>query len=204
MATHPSSIFSEPFNKWLRDNRICDCWETAAITLVPKKGSSKFGLIACALVALKVLEQLFLPHVTSYPNISDLHQFAYRPSRFTFDALVTPTHFISSALNMMFKGVRIRCLDYSEVFCYADRNKVFSFLSRSSVESSFISLLGMYFHSRQQFTRYNGTVSSLILSIIGVPQGATLSLSFLCLSSLPTHIHNVFISYADDVVPGLL
>lgn len=75
-------------------------------------------------MALKVFEELIVPHRAFSLNVTDLYQFALWSLRYTLGVLVIPAHYISLDFVNKSKGVRICYFDYSDAFNCVHRNNL--------------------------------------------------------------------------------
>lgn len=198
-------MLSELIKKCLHENEIPVCWRTATVTPVPKK-FLQIPPYCLQFTFLECLGKCNSPPSYAFSERFWPHRLAFLSFKSTLDALATITHFISSALNIKGKEVRICFLDYSYALNWVDGHRLFSSPSQSCVEHSLISLPADYFRNRQQSTRYYDTTSSLVVSTFKVPHNAVFS-SFLFsvyVSSIPNHVHKLLIEYADNVAPNML
>jgi hypothetical protein len=161
------------FNQCLSTGRIADCWRLARITPVPKKGTSRFRPIACTSVLLKLFERVLLNPAISNRMPVDSHQFAYRQSRSTLDAIAYLTHSVAFSLNTTAKPVRLLFLDYTNAFGSIDREMLLQILAEHGVEKGLLSLILDYFTKRSQYTSLGGQNLSPLFTYTAFPVSYT-------------------------------
>ena len=195
---------AELFNLCMFSGTIPNCWRSARIRPIPKKGSSKYRPIACTSALLKVFERVLLNRMTILSDVNDPLQFAYKPSHSTLDAVALVVHSVLSSLDKGAGIVRLTFLDYANAFGSLDRGILIQRLSDCGLGPDVLNVLIDYFSHRTQFTSCNGKTSSSLEVNSGVFQGAILSpfLFSLYINNLPVPPDFIACKYADDVVIG--
>ena len=87
-----TGVFTDIFNRSLSQYIVPTCFKMATIVPEPKKAKitvlNDYCPVALTSVIMKCFERLVKDHITSIlPAILDPLQFAYRPNRFTDDAI---------------------------------------------------------------------------------------------------------------------
>ena len=203
-AEQLATPIADLFTFCLSSGKIPDCWRSARIRPIPKKGTTKYRPIACTSVLLKVFEKVLLNRVTPMFDSHDPLQFAYKPSLSTLDATAHVVNSVASALDKGLGTVRLSFLDYSNAFGSLDRGILIQLLHDYGVMPNYLNVLIDYFSQRTQFTSCSGKNSSSLPIDSGVFQGAILSPFFfsLYINALPIPPNFIACKYADDVVIG--
>jgi len=183
-------------------------WKTAYIKPLPKTPCPKeykdFRPIALTSVIVKCLERLLLQHlVHTVKDKLDPWQFAYKKGCSTEDAVAALVHIISKHLDKPKTIVRALFLDFSSAFNTVQVDRLVSKLVRLNVNPYLVQWYTSFLTDRVQRVKVNKTVSSAIITNVGVPQGCVSSaiLFTLYTDDCRTDVSNQYIlKYSDDTV----
>jgi hypothetical protein len=119
-ADQLAGVFTDIFNMSLTESVTPTCFKQTTIVPVPKNTKATclndYRPIALTYVAMKCFEMLVMAHNTIIPENLDPLQFAYRPNRFTDDAISIALHTAHSHLDKINTYVRMLFIDYSSAF----------------------------------------------------------------------------------------
>ena len=92
-----AGVFMDIFNLSLSQSAVPTCFKMSTIVPVPKKAKvtelNDYRPVALSSFSMKSFERLIKDHITStLPDTLDPLQFAYRPNRYTDDAIAIALH----------------------------------------------------------------------------------------------------------------
>ena len=206
-AEELSYIFTYIFNLSIFSTSIPVCWKTSSVIPIPKKNkvSSMNDLrpVALTSVAMKCLERLALQHINViFRANSDPFQFAYQPKRGVEDALATFTNNIYSHLDLKGSYCRVLFADFSSAFNTMQPHVLVSKMLGLKINKFIIAWVLEFLTERRQFVKIGTTLSNVINTNTGAPQGCVLSPILFtiytndCRSSNPAN--TPLIKFADD------
>ena len=183
------------------------CWRVGNITPVPKSGSanscsSDYHPITLTPVLSKVFEHLLairLNHFAEKKNLFPHLQFGFREGLGIFDALLTTTNFVQTALDCGSKVLMVG-LDFRAAFDHVNHKILIFRLRQLGVGGPFLSFLTELLSNRLQRVVVDGQINDYRGVVSGVVQGSVLGPLFFILY---THdmwfgLQNMIVSYADD------
>ncbi len=161
-------------------------------------------------IVMKVFERLLKNHIcSSIPATLDPLQFAYRPNRFTDDAISQVLH--SSLTHIDSKNgnyVRLLFIDYSSAFNKIVPIKLAVKLTDLGLNSSLCDWIQDFLTDRLQVVQMGQFTSNSITLNVGAPQGCVLSpllYSLYTHDCVSSHSSTSIAEFADDtVVLGLI
>ena len=194
------------FRGLLRSGSFPVFWKVADVVPVPKGAPSaqvaNYRPISITPVLSKVFERViavkfgwYLESGSILPN----NQFAYRRNLGTCDALLTVSHHLQSALDNGMEA-RLVQLDFSAAFDRVSHAGLLHKLQAIGVGGLLLSVFCQFLHGRKQRVRVDGSCSSYIDLVSGVPQGSVLGplLFIVYTSDLFNMVSNHLVGYADD------
>ena len=190
-AEQLSSIFCVIFNMSWETHKIPLIWKTSEIIPVPKKKK-----ITCNNDLRPVALTSILKHLLSKVHKSlDPHQFAYKPSRGTEDAILLMLERLYHHLDTPKHYARVLFIDFSSAFNTIQPHLMIQKLSDLNVGKHFQAWILNFLINRPQYVKANGHISQTREISTGAPQGCVLS------PVLYTIYTNDIRSPADDTVP---
>jgi len=154
------------------------CYKRADVIPIPKVKNAKqvddVRGVSITSIAARLFEKIVhRKYIT--PNIvelSDCHQFAYKPGLSTSDCLLTLQHFILSSLDLpQVDGVHAAMIDYSKAFDRVNQEKA-ARLQQPFIKSPFIQKwLYDFSIERQQRVKWNGSQLQFLPVDRGCSQG---------------------------------
>ncbi len=212
-ADQLAGLFTSIFNESLATSVVPSSLKKSVIIPVPKNSKpcclNDYRLVALTSTVMKVFERLLKKHIcSSIPVTSDPLQFAYRPNRYTDDAISQVLH--SSLTHIDSKNgnfVRLLFIDYSSAFNTIVPIKLAVKLTDLGLNSSLCDWIQDFLTGRPQVVKMGQFTSNSITLNVGAPQGCVLSP---LLYSLYTHDcvsshYTSIVKFADDtVVLGLI
>jgi hypothetical protein len=133
--------------------------------------------VALTSVATKCFERLVMSHInTIIPETLDPLQFAYRPNRYTDDAISIALHTALSHLDKRNTYVRIIFIDYSLSFNTIAPSKLINKLRILELNTSICNWILDCLTGRPQMVRVGNNTSATLTLNTGAPQGCVLSL----------------------------
>lgn len=133
----------------------------------------------------------------------DSLQFAYREKRCVEDAVTTLLDSVCSHLDKTKTYTRILFIDFSSAFNTIQPHVLLRKLYDMNVNSYLIKWIYSYLTSRPQYVKLNNTMSNLVITNTGAPQGCVLSpvLFTLYTNNCISDCENcTILKYADDTV----
>ena len=193
------------FNLSLSGASIPAIWKSASIIAIPKPGKSpslgpSYRPISLLCPAVKVLERLFLPHLTASLPLAD-SQHGFRPLRSTTTALLPLVQTIAVGFNQRKPPTRtsIMAIDLSKAFDTVPHPQLISQLASSPLHPNLVRWLSCYLKGRTAKCSFRHSLSSSRHVPAGVPQGSVISPSLFnfFVSDYPSSAP-LITSYADD------
>ena len=206
-----ASIFQQIFQQSLNEGYVPTKWKLSEIIPLPKKPQPKvlndFRPVALTSVAMKCMEKIVKNKLM--PDVGrqqDPLQFAYTKNRSTLDPTVLITHDVLKFLDLPNNSknsyfVKILFIDFSSAFNTIQVHIMLDCLINLKVNPNIILWIYHFLSHRQQYVKFNNTLSDTVYTETGAPQGCVLSpLLFTlytnsCRSSFPSC--KVY-KYADD------
>lgn len=207
-AHHLSAPLCHLYNTSIILKAVPDQWKIAKIIPIPKCKSPQLKdhrPISLLPVVSKVLERFLLDHLSD-PIVNNFgkNQFGFRKNSSTTCALISVVDAITRKWEeSSVKAISVISYDASKAFDTVPHDILLNRLVELNLPSGFIAWYRSYLTNRQQFVSLNGSNSSYIPVLSGVPQGAILSPSMFCLyiSSLSAYSDfNDLFKYADDML----
>ena len=182
------------------------CWRVANVTAIPKVNNSPdvkdYRPISITPILSKIFEKLLSAKLSQFCESRSLfpsQQFSYRKNYGCVDALLSISNEIQTALD---RGGECRLiqLDFSAAFDRVNHRALIHQLQCLGIGGSFLNICREFLSDRRQTVVVDGSVSSSVKIVSGVPQGSVLGpiLFILYTSGLFTITENKFVGYADD------
>ena len=128
--------------------------------------------VALTFVAMKCFERLIMAHInTVIPETIDPLQFAYRPNRYTDDAISIALHTALSHLDKRNTDVKMLFIDYSSAFNPIVSSKLINKLTTLGLNTSLCNWILDFLKGRPQVVRVSSNTSAMLILNTGVPQG---------------------------------
>lgn len=175
-----AGAFQHLFNLSLRLKKVPQLWKTSCIVPVPKKGLpstlNDYRPVALTSHVMKILERLVLQHIRPLVSDSlDPLQFAYQANIGVDDAIIYMLHRAYTHLEKPQSTVRIMFFDFSSAFNTVQPHRLAEKLSAMQVDHDLVDWITDYLTSRPQYVRLQGSLSDVLVSNTGAPQGTVLS-----------------------------
>ena len=183
-------------------------WKTSEIVPVPK---IKIPLVlndlrpvALTSVFMKCFEVIVKKRLCNQVKhlMSNL-QFAYREKRCVVDAVLTLLETVCSHIDKTKCYTRILFIDFSSAFNTIQPHLMLSKLHDLGVNGYIIKWIYSYLSTRPQYVKFHNTLSNIIITNTGAPQGCVLSpvLFTLYTNDCNSEYENcTILKYADDTV----
>ena len=194
------------FRTMLRRGSFPLCWRVAHVTPVPKGSSSSFVSdyrpISITPVLSKVYEKLVASRLSRYLESSGVlpdSQYGFRKGLGTTDALLHASHVLQSALDHGHEA-KIVQIDFSAAFDRVNHKGLLYKLKSVGIGGSIFSVINEFLTDRKQCVSVDGSLSSFLDVVSGVPQGSVLGplLFILYTADLFSVVSNLLVGYADD------
>ncbi len=212
-ADQLTGLFTSIFNESLATSVIPTSFKKSVIIPVPKNNKpsclNDYRPVALTSIVMKVFERLVKNYIcSSIPDTLDPLQFAYRPNRYTDDAI---SHILHSSLTHIDSKngnyVRLLFIDYSSAFNTILPSKLASLIDLD-LNSSLCDWILNFLSGRPQVVKIGQFTSNSITLNVGAPQGCVLSpllYSLYTHDCVSSHSSTTIIKFADDtVVLGLI
>ena len=174
-------VFYSLFSLSLSSCSIPTLWLKSCLVPIPKKNKvcsslSDLRPIALTCHIMKCFERVVLGHLKSQvaPYL-DPFQFAYRKRVGVDDALILMMHKIYSHLESPASSVRIMFFDFSSAFNTIQPHILANKLTQFKLHNATTTWCFKYLVPRPQFVRLDDSVSDVIWTKTGVPQGTVLA-----------------------------
>ena len=173
-------VFSRLFQQSFTEGHVPRIWRSSIVVPVPKKrGASQlndFRPVALTSVPMKCAERLVLKHLRKETAAhQDPLQFAYSQGRNTQDAILTLLHRLYEHLDQPGSHARLLFLDFSSAFNTLQPHLLVNKLLAMGVNPQLISWVHSFMTSRPQRVRVGSTLSDVLVTNTGAPQGCVLS-----------------------------
>ena len=171
------NIFQESYNQ----SCIPDDWKKATVTAVHKKGSTSspanYRPISLTCIACKIMEHICLSHINKHlatHNIISEKQHGFREGYSCTTQLVHTIHDWATSLNQKLDSrvTQIDCilLDFSKAFDRVAHKRLLAKLEMYGIRGNMLHWIESFLSGRSQQVSVNGTHSSPIDVISGIPQ----------------------------------
>ena len=196
------------FNMSIRTGSFPDCWKTARIVPIPKKGSNtnpgNYRPVSILPILSKVFERIIYTLVSDHLKVHSPispYQFGFSSGKSTTSGLLALSNGILQSLD---QGVEVVSLffDLSKAFDSVPHALLLQKLIDINVNPYLFNLIYSYLTERNQFVVVNGSQSTQVRVSSGVPQGSVLGpLLFLIYINGITcaNIDGQVSIYADDI-----
>lgn len=195
------------FRLLVKSGTFPSCWRKANITPIPKGASastlpSEYRPISITPILSKLFERLLAKRLSQYCNkfrVLPDSQFGFRKGLGTCDALLTLTHGLQSSLDRGHES-RAVAIDFSSAFDIVNHKALLYKLQLYGIGGNLLSIFKDFLTNRTQRVSVDGTFSTSVPVVSGVPQGSVLGPLFFIIftSDLGISLENELISYADD------
>ncbi|KAK3506172.1 hypothetical protein QTP70_014844 [Hemibagrus guttatus] len=194
-AEQLADVFTDIFNISLSSTVVPTCLKTTTIVPVPKKSR-----VSCLNDYHPVATQLL-------PSLDPL-QFAYRPNRFTDNAITITLHLSITHLDNKETYVRMLFIDFSSAFNTIIPQHLIEKLSLLGLNTSLCNWILDFLTGRPQSVRIGNSFSSTTTLSTGAPEGCVLSpllFTLLTHDCAAMHSSNHITKFDDDMtVVGLI
>ena len=193
------------FNLSIANADVPSIWKMATIIPIPKPGKSpsegaSYRPISLLCPAVKILERLVLPYLTSHLDLADT-QHGFRVLHSTKTALLPLVDRIARGFNQPKPLLRTVSLgvDFSRAFDTVSHDLLINIIGSSNLPHNIVRWIASYLKGRAAAVLYQGTTSPYRPLRAGVPQGSVISPSLFnfYVSDYP-HSSELTTSYADD------
>jgi hypothetical protein len=150
----------------------------------------------------KIIEKIVCNRLTTFLETNNIicnEQFGFRKNHSTVHPMTQFMNFVSNAHNDKEHVIAIYC-DLRKAFDTVDHNILFKKLQKIGIRGSELLWFKNYLTGRKQFVHINGTNSSLLDILLGVPQGSILGpiLFLIYINDLPLCSALKALLFADD------
>ncbi len=112
-----TDVLSDNFHTLLSQTVVPTCLKSTFIIPVPVFCLNDYLPITLTPITMKCFERLVIHHIkSSLQNMLDQFQFAFRPNRFTDDAISSTLHLALTHLKQKDSYVRMLFIDFSSAF----------------------------------------------------------------------------------------
>ena len=194
------------FNLSISNADVPSIWKLANIIPIRKPGKppnegGSYRPISLLCPAVKVLERLILPYLTSTLDLAN-SQHGFRALRSTSTALLPLVDNIARGFNQPKPPLRTVSLavDFSRAFDTVSHDLLINMIGSSDLPHNIVRWVASYLHGRAAAVLYQGHRSPYRPLKAGVPQGSVISPSLFnyYVSDYPEHSAELATSYADD------
>ena len=185
---------------------VPSAWKTSEVVPVPKlkipKTKNDLRPVALTSVLMKCLESFVRKYLCNeVKHLCDKFQFAYRANRSVDDAVVTLLDTICSHVDKPGNCTRVLFVDFSSAFNTIKPHVMLHKLYEMNVNTNVIKWIYSYLTMRPQYVKMQNTLSKLICTNTGAPQGCVLSPLLFTLYTndcVSTCKGCIILKYADD------
>ena len=201
-----ASRLARLFRILLRSGSFPMCWNVANVTAMPKVSNSPdvkdYRPISITPILSKIFEKLLSAKLSQFCESRSLfpsQQFSNRKNYGCVDALLSISNEIKTALDRGGES-RLIQLDFSAAFDRVNHRALIHQLQCLGIGGLFLNICREFLSDRRQTVVVDGSVSSWVKIVSGVPQDSVLGpiLFILYTSGLFTITENKFVGYADD------
>ena len=196
------------FTKSLQSNQVPDDWKQALITPVFKKGDrdcpSNYRPISLTCICSKLMEHIvtsnMIKHLEQH-NILYYLQHGFRHGRSCETQILELTTTLQANLNDRMQTDLI-IMDFSKAFDKVCHTKLLTKLDYYGIRNNTLKWISCFLNNRKQCVVVNGTQSSYLPVLSGVPQGSVIgpSLFLIYINDLPEYVDSTVHLFADDTV----
>ena len=168
----------------------------------PKEQMDNYRPISLLSCFSKIIEKIVCTRLTSFLDINNIisnSQYGLRKKHSTLHPLIHFLNHISSALDQKLHSIAIFC-DLRKAFDTVNHDILLKKLSKIGVRGVELLWFKSYLSDRKQLVHINGSNSSLLSILTGVPQGSILGplLFLIYINDLPLCSELVAYLFADD------
>ena len=205
-ATAIAKPLSILFNCSYNEGRLPQDWKNAVISPIFKKGRKSdpenYRPISLTSVICKIMESIVRDSITESirkRNLITDHQHGFIPGRSCLTNLLQAFEAWTSILDEGF-GLDIIYLDYRKAFDTVPHKRLIMKLSNYGIPCKLLIWLSGFLQGRMMRVQVNGSYSSWVHVLSGVPQGSVLGplLFLLYVNDLPDWIKSSIKMFADD------
>lgn len=207
-ATEITPILTKLFNQSINTGVLPSAWTKANITALFKKGSrtdpSNYRPVSLTSICCKIIEHVIYSHVMRHLDqhkaLSNV-QHGFRARRSCETQLLTTIHKIWNE-NEHATQVDAVILDFAKAFDTVPHRRLLHKLDHFGVNGSLHQWISSFLVGRQQSVNIQGTRSSPVDVLSGVPQGTVLGplLFLMYINDLPDNLKSHVCLFADDCI----
>ncbi len=151
-------VITDIFNISLSQESVPTCFKTPTIVPVPKKSAvsslNNYHPVALTSILMKCFEKLVLQHIkNNIPDSLEPHQFAFRISRSTEDAITSALHSVFTHLENNNTYIRMLFVDFSSAFNTISPMKLIGKLSTLGLSTTLCNWILDFLTNRPQTVR---------------------------------------------------
>jgi len=206
MAFELSPSLTVLFNSSLKQGKIPHDWKIASVTPIHKKGNrsnpTNYRPISLTSVCCKTLERIIhsniMEHLNRF-NVLSKCQYGFRANHSTELQLLHTVHDLVTNLNKKIQTDAI-LLDLTKAFDKVLHRFLLHKLHYYGIRNEILEWISSFLSDRTQYVTCNGSKSSIIDVISGVPQGTVLGplLFLVYINDLPNCVLSSCSLFADD------
>ena len=194
------------FNNSIHEGQVPKIWKEGIVTAIFKKGKkclpSNYRAITLTSVVCKILEKLIVEKIVKHLKtnlLNDKYQHGFTPKKSTVTNLIEVLNIWSESISHGIP-VDVIYLDYEKAFDKVPHKRLLLQLNKFGIRGNTLAWITDYLKNRTQRVRVNGTISTSIDVLSGVPQGSVLgpALFLIFVADVSSIINNIISMYADD------